>query len=350
MEFTAYQIADFLQGTIEGNPNVKINDFAKIEEGRAGTLCFLANPKYNNYIYDTQATIILVNKDFVAEKPVSATLIRVENAYEAVAKLLAFYEKHTEKALTGISQLAFVAPTAKVGKNAYIEQFVVIGEGVEIGDNAKIFARGTISENVKIGDNATIFSGVSIYKDCIIGNNCTLHSGVVIGADGFGFVPTDDGTYKKIPQLGNVIIEDDVEIGANSTIDRATMGSTVIRKGVKLDNLVQIAHNVDIGENTVIAAQSGIAGSTKTGKNCMFAGQVGIAGHLTVADGTKLGAQTGVAGSIKTPNTIYQGTPAVPVGIFRRSSVVYKSLPEMQNTIIQLEKRIKNLEEKLYKN
>ncbi|MDR2823751.1 MAG: UDP-3-O-(3-hydroxymyristoyl)glucosamine N-acyltransferase [Prevotellaceae bacterium] len=346
MEFTARQIADFLQGEIDGNPDVIVNDFAKIEGGKAGTLCFLANPRYNHYIYDTQASIILVNKDFVAEKPVSATLIRVENAYESVAKLLAFYEQNTEKPRTGISQLAFVAPTAKIGKNAYIEQFVVIGEGVEIGENAKIFARGTIGENVKIGENATIFSGVSIYKDCVIGNNCTLHSGVVIGADGFGFAPVEDGSYKKIPQLGNVVIEDDVEIGANSAIDRATMGSTIIRRGVKLDNLVQIAHNAEVGENTVIAAQSGIAGSTKIGKNCMFAGQVGIAGHLIVADGTILGAQTGVAGSIKTPNAAHQGTPAVPVGIFRRSSVVYKSLPEMQNKIIQLERRIKELEEK----
>ncbi|GHT20253.1 UDP-3-O-acylglucosamine N-acyltransferase [Bacteroidia bacterium] len=347
MEFTAQQIADFLEGEIEGNPNIKVNNFAKIEEGKTGTLCFLANPKYNHYIYDTQASIILVNNDFVAERTVAATLIRVKNAYESVAKLLTLYEQNTEKSRTGISQLAFVAPTAKVGKNAYIEQFVVIGEGVEIGENAKIFARGTIGENVKIGNNATIFSGVSIYKDCIIGNNCTLHSGVVIGADGFGFAPTADGSYKKIPQLGNVLIEDDVEIGANSTIDRATMGSTIIRKGVKLDNLVQIAHNAEIGENTVIAAQSGVAGSTKIGKNCMFAGQVGVAGHLTVADGTIFGAQTGVAGSIKTPNAAYQGTPAVPVGIFRRSSVVYKLLPEMQNTIFQLEKRIKELEEKI---
>ncbi|MCL1868379.1 MAG: UDP-3-O-(3-hydroxymyristoyl)glucosamine N-acyltransferase [Paludibacter sp.] len=349
MEFTARQIADFLHGTIEGNPDTIVNDFTKIEEGKAGTLCFLANPKYNQYIYDTEASIILVNNDFVAERPISATLIRVSNAYEAVAQLLTFYEQNTNKQRTGISQLAFIAPTAKIGKNAYIEPFVVINEGVEIGDNAKIFARGTIGENTKIGNNATIFSGVSIYKDCVIGNDCTLHSGVIIGADGFGFAPTEDGSYKKIPQLGNVIIEDDVEIGANTTIDRATMGSTIIRRGVKLDNLVQIAHNAEIGENTVIAAQSGVAGSTKIGKNCMFAGQVGVAGHLTVADGTILGAQTGVAGSIKTPNSAYQGTPAVSVGIFRRSSVVYKSLSEMQNTVFKLEKQIKELEEKLAK-
>jgi len=349
MEFTAQQIADFLQGKIDGDPDVTVNDFAKIEEGKKGTLCFLANPKYNHYIYDTEASIILVNNDFIAEKPISATLIRVENAYEAVAKLLTFYEQNTESQHTGISQLAFVAPTAKIGKNAYIEPFVVINEGVEIGDNAKIFARGTIGKNTKIGDNATIFSGVSIYKDCVIGNNCIFHSGVIIGADGFGFAPTEDGSYKKIPQLGNVVIEDDVEIGANSTIDRATMGSTIIRRGVKLDNLIQIAHNVEIGENTVIAAQSGVAGSTKIGKNCMFAGQVGVAGHLTIADGTVFGAQAGVAGSIKKQNSVYQGTPAIPINIFRRASVAYKSLPELQNTIFQLEKRIKELEEKLEK-
>lgn len=349
MEFTAKQIADFLQGKIEGNPDIVVNDFAKIEEGKAGTICFLANPKYNHYIYDTEASIILINDNFVIERPVCATLIRVENAYEAVAKLLTFYEQNTQTKRTGISQLAFVAPTAKIGKNAYIEPFVVINDGVEIGDNATIFARGTIGNNVKIGNNAIIYSGVSIYKDCIIGNNCMLHSGVVIGADGFGFAPTEDGSYKKIPQLGNVVIEDDVEIGANSAIDRATMGSTIIRRGVKLDNFVQIAHNAEIGENTVIAAQSGVAGSTKIGKNCIFAGQVGIAGHLIISDGTALGAQTGVAGSIKTPNSTHQGTPAMPVGLFRRASVIYKSLPEMQKTVLKLEKRIKELEEKLEK-
>ncbi|MCL2596172.1 MAG: UDP-3-O-(3-hydroxymyristoyl)glucosamine N-acyltransferase [Paludibacter sp.] len=345
MEFTAKQIAEFLNGTIEGNPDVVVSDFAKIEDGKAGTLCFLANPKYNHYIYDTEASIILVNNTFVTERPISATLIRVENAYESVAKLFSTYQQNTETQLSGISQLAFVAPSAKIGKNAYIEPFVVINDGAEIGDNAKIYARGTIGQNVKIGDNATIFSGVTIYKDCVIGNNCVFHSGVIIGADGFGFAPTENGSYKKIPQLGNVVIEDDVEIGANSTVDRATMGSTIIRRGVKLDNLVQIAHNAEIGENTVIAAQSGIAGSTKLGKNCMLAGQVGVAGHLIIADGTILGAQTGVAGSIKTPNTPHQGTPAVPVNIFRRSSVVYKSLPELQNTVFKLEKRIKELEE-----
>jgi len=349
MEFTAKQIAEFLDGKIEGNPNAVVHDFAKIEEGKTGSLCFLANPKYNHYIFDTEASIILVNNTFVTERPIPATLIRVENAYEAVAKLLTLYQQNTETQPTGISQLAFVAPSAKIGKNAYIEPFVVINDGVEIGDNAKIYARGTIGQNVKIGDNATIFSGVSIYKECVIGNNCVLHSGVIIGADGFGFAPTENGSYKKIPQLGNVIIEDDVEIGANSTVDRATMGSTIIKRGVKIDNLVQVAHNVEIGENTVIAAQSGVAGSSKIGKNCMFAGQVGVAGHISIAEGTILGAQAGVAGSIKIPNTPFQGTPAVPVNIFRRASVVYKSLPELQNTVYQLEKRIKELEEILDK-
>jgi UDP-3-O-[3-hydroxymyristoyl] glucosamine N-acyltransferase len=347
MEFTAQQIAEFLEGKIEGNPGIKVNNFAKIEEGTRGSLCFLANPKYNNYIYDTQASIVLINHDFVLEKPVSATLIRVESAYESVAKLLTFYEQATEEEKTGVSTLAMVSKTAKIGKNAYIEPFVAIGEGVVVGENVKLYARGTIGDNVKIGDNVTFYSGVTIYKDCEIGNNCTLHAGVVIGGDGFGFAPTEDGSYKKIPQLGNVVIEDNVEIGANSTIDRATMGSTIIRQGVKLDNLVQIGHNAEIGENTVIASQSGVAGSTKVGKNCMFAGQTGIAGHLTIPDGTLLGAQAGVASSIKTAGEAYQGTPAVPVAIFRRASVVYKNLPQLQATVYQLEKKIKELEEKL---
>jgi len=328
----------------------KVTRFAKIEEGTEGALCFLANPKYNNHIYDTQATIVLVNNDFALEKPVKATLIRVENSYEAVARLLSFYEQRTEPTKVGISSLAMISKTAKIGKNAYIEPFVAIGEGVEIGENVKLYARGTIGDGVKIGDNVTFYSGVTVYKDCVIGNGCTLHAGVVVGGDGFGFARADDGSYKKIPQLGNVIIEDNVEIGANSTIDRATMGSTIIHQGVKLDNLVQIAHNVEIGENTVIASQSGIAGSTKVGKNCIFAGQTGIAGHLTIADGTILGAQAGVAGSLKTPGEAHQGTPAVPVGIFRRSSVVYKKLPEMLQTIYKLEKRINELEETLANN
>lgn len=296
MEFTAQQIADFLDGQIEGNPSVTVSDFSKIEEGKPGTLSFLSNPKYNQFIYESQASIILVNKDFQPEKEVFATLIRVNDAYQSLAMLLSLVDQIKPKK-TGISPLAFISSTAEIDENAYIAPFVYIGEKVSIGKNARIYASCSIEDGVKIGENITLFSGVKIYSDCVIGNNCILHSGVVIGSDGFGFAPAEDGTYKKIPQLGNVILEDNVEIGANSIVDRATMGSTLIRKGVKIDNLVQIAHNVEIGENTVIAAQTGISGSTKLGTRCILGGQVGIAGHLRIADGTIFGAQTGVPNS-----------------------------------------------------
>jgi len=346
MEFTAQQIADFLGGEIQGNPSVKVHTFSKIEDGEPGTLSFLSNPKYNQYLYDCQSSIVLVNKDFQPEKEVQATLILVEDAYQSLARLMSLVEQ-TKPKKTGISPLAYVASTAKIGENAYIAPFVYIGDDVTIGKNAMLHPHSCIEDGSKLGENVTLFSGVKIYNDCVIGNNCILHAGSIIGSDGFGFAPTEDGSYNKIPQMGNVVIEDNVEIGANTVIDRATLGSTFIRKGIKLDNLIQIAHNVEIGENTVIAAQTGISGSTKIGKHCILAGQVGIAGHLNIADGTILGAQAGVAKSVKAANQIFQGTPSVPLSIFQRSSVVYKNLPELQKTIFELQKQIQDLENKI---
>ena len=346
MEFTAQQIADFLQGDIQGNPSVKVSTFSKIEEGKPGTLSFLSNPKYTHYIYDCQASIILVNKDFSPEREIKSTLIRVENAYQSLALLLTLVDQAKPKK-TGISPLAYISETAKIGENAYIAPFVYIGENVTIKDNACIQAHCSIEDNTQIGENVNLFSGVKIYNDCVVGNNCTLHSGSVIGSDGFGFAPTEDGSYKKIPQTGNVVLEDNVEIGANSVVDRATMGSTVIHKGVKIDNLVQIAHNVEIGTNTVIAAQTGISGSTKLGKHCTLAGQVGIAGHLHIADGTIFGAQTGISSSVKTPNQILQGYPAIPIMNFQRAAIVHKNLPELQKTISAMQKKIQELEKSL---
>ena len=346
MEFTAQQIADFLQGDIQGDPTVKVSDFSKIEEGRPGTLSFLSNPKYSQFIYDSQASIVLVNKDFQAEKDIAATLIRVQDAYQSLAMLMSMVEK-SNTVKTGISSLASVASTATIEENVYIEAFSQIGENVIIGKNSAVYAHCSIANGVKIGENAVLYAGVTIYKDCVIGNNCTLHSGVVIGSDGFGFAPTENGSYKKIPQMGNVIIEDDVEIGANSIVDRATLGSTIIRKGVKIDNLVQIAHNVEIRENTVIAAQTGISGSTKIGKQCILAGQVGVAGHLHIADGTVFGAQSGVPNSVKIPNQTLQGYPAIPVMNFHKSAIVHKNLPELQKLIYAMQKRIEELENKI---
>jgi len=345
MEFTAQQIADFIQGTVVGDPTVKVSSFSKIEDGTSGTLSFLSNPKYNQYIYDSNASVILVNRDFQPERAVRATMIQVENAYESLALLLSVVEQSIPKK-TGISSMSHIADSAVIGENVYIAPFVVIGENVNIGRNTRIYANCSVEDNVTVGENCTFYAGVKIYKDCRIGNNCILHSGVVIGSDGFGFAPLEDGSYKKIPQMGNVVIENDVEIGSNTTIDRATLGSTLICNGVKLDNLVQIAHNVEIGTNTVIASQTGIAGSTKVGKHCIFAGQVGIAGHLHIADGTIFGAQTGVPNSIKIPNQAFQGYPAVPVNVFRRSSIVYKNLNELQKTVYELQRKIAELEKK----
>ena len=346
MEFTAQQIADFLQGEIQGDPLVKVSNFSKIEEGKPGTLSFLSNPKYIHYIYDCKASIVLVNKDFIPDKEIESTLIRVDDAYQSLALLLTMVDQAKPRK-TGISPLAFISDTANIGENAYIAPFVYIGENVTIAKNAYIQAHCSIDDNVKLGENIKLFSGVKVYNSCVIGDNCTLHSGAVIGSDGFGFAPTEDGSYSKIPQTGNVVLEDDVEIGANSVVDRATMGSTIIRKGVKIDNLVQIAHNVEVGTNTVIAAQTGISGSTKLGNQCMLGGQVGIAGHLHIADGTIFGAQTGVSGSIKKTNQTLQGYPAIPIMTFQRASVVYKNLPEIQKMIFAMQKQIQDLENKI---
>ncbi len=346
MEFTARQIAEYLQGEIEGDPSVKVHGFSKIEEGRPGTLSFFSNPKYSRYLYQSQASLIIVNRDFKPEREMKATLIRVDNAYESMARLMALAEERTTKE-AGISPLAFISESAVIGENAYIAPFVYIGRNVTIGRNACIYSHASIEDGTKVGDNFTMYNGARIYKDCIIGNFCTLHAGAVVGGDGFGFAPTSDGSYKKIPQMGNVVIEDYVDIGCNATVDRSTMGSTHIGRGVKIDNLVQIAHNVEVGEHTVIASQSGIAGSSKIGRNCMFAGQVGIAGHLRVADGCIFGAKSGLAGSIKTPNQTYMGFPAIAANNFRRSSVVYKNLPELQRTVYELQRKIEEIEETL---
>ena len=346
MEFTAQQIADFLGGEVEGNASIKVSDFSKIEEGKPGTLSFLSNPKYSQYIYDSQASIILVNKDFQPEREVQSTLIRVDDAYQSLARLLSMVDQ-TKPRKTGISSLAYISTSAIIGEDAYIAPFVYIGEQVTIGKNVSLHPHSCVEDGAKLGDNVTLFSGVKIYYNCVIGNNCTLHSGSVIGSDGFGFAPSEDGSYKKIPQMGNVVLEDNIEIGANTVVDRATLGSTIIRQGVKIDNLVQIAHNVEVGSNTVIAAQTGISGSTKLGKQCILAGQVGIAGHLHIADNTIFGAQTGVPNSVKIPNQTLQGYPAVPVMTFHRASVVYKNLPELQKTVYALQKKIQELENRI---
>jgi len=331
MEFSAEQIADLLKGKVVGQPDIKVNNISKIEEGKEGTLSFLANPKYTTYIYNTKASIVLVNKNFTPEKEINATLIYVENAYEAFASLLEIYQQYkTNK--SGISKSAVIENSAKIGKDVYLGANVYIGENTIIGDNTKIYPNSYIGDNAVIGNNTTIFSGTNIYSECVIGNNCTFHSGTVIGSDGFGFAPQTATEFKKVPQIGNVIIEDNVEIGANTTIDRATIGSTIIRKGVKLDNLVQIAHNVEIGENTVIASQTGVSGSTKIGKNCMIGGQVGLAGHLVIGDNVKIGAQSGVHKNIK-DGLIMQGTPVVGYREWYKTAAIIKQLPDLKQQI-----------------
>jgi UDP-3-O-[3-hydroxymyristoyl] glucosamine N-acyltransferase len=340
MEFTVQQIADYLNGVVEGDGTLKVSELSKIEEGRSGTLTFLSNPKYTQYIYSTQASACLVNRDFVPEKEVTTTLIRVDNAYECLAKLLTLVDSVKPKK-QGISAKSDISESAKIGNNVYVGAFVVIGDGVVIGDNVQIYPNTFIDDNVVVGDGTVIYAGVKIYDGCRIGARCVLHAGAVVGSDGFGHAPDAEGHYHKIPQVGNVVIEDDVELGANTTIDRATMGSTVIRRGVKIDNLVQVAHNVEIGEDTVIAAQSGIAGSTKIGKRCMLGGQVGISGHITIADGSIFGAQSGVPSNIKEPNQIWQGYPVMPIMGFRRLTVLQKQLPDLSRRVHELEKKMK---------
>lgn len=342
MKFTARQIADFLKGTIEGDETLSVNDVSKIEEGKTGTLAFLANPKYEKYIYDTEASIVLISKDLKLEKPVKATLIRVKDAYEAFAGLLDLYEQSKPKK-SGISPLSSIASSTETGKDLYVGEFVVIGENAKIGDNVQLHPQVFIGDDVCIGDNTIIYPGVKVLKECKVGDNCVIHASTVIGSDGFGFA-MEDGTEsrRKVPQVGNVIIGNDVEIGSNVSIDRSTMGSTKIGNGVKMDNLIQIAHNVEIGDNTVIISQSGIAGSTKVGKNVIIAAQAGIVGHLTIGDGAIIGAQAGVPNNVG-ENEIVLGSPAFDIRLFKRASAVFKKLPEMYRQVNQMERELKEL-------
>jgi len=344
MKFTAQQIADFLGGVVEGNQQEEVSNFSKIEEGKPGTLSFLANPKYQHYLYDTESSIVLVDKSFLPTEKVSTTLIRVEDAYKAFAKLLSLYQEQMngKDNKSGVDNFAFISSTATLGKNVYVGPASYIGENVKIGNDVKIYPQVFVGDNVEIGDNTILYPGVKIYNYCVIGNNCCLHAGVVIGADGFGFVPQDNKAFQKVPQIGNVIIEDGVEIGANTTIDRATFDATIIRRNVKLDNQIQIAHNVEIGENTVIAAQVGVSGSTKIGKNCMIAGQVGFAGHLKIGDHVIIGAQAGITNDVK-DHQIIQGSPAINIKNFQRSSVVFKNLPELRWEVIDLQRKVAEL-------
>ena len=344
MEFSAKQIAEYVQGTIVGNENATVHTFAKIEEGIPGALSFLANPKYTHYIYTTRSSIVLVNKDFEPEQEVSTTLIKVEDAYESLARLMTLYEMHQPKK-TGISSLASIAETAKIGKDVYIGPYVCIEEGAEIGDLCYIHPHVTVGSNAKIGTDTILYPHVTIYHDCRIGNHCILHAGAVIGADGFGFAPSPEG-YEKIPQIGITILEDNIEVGANTCIDRATMGATIIHKGVKLDNLIQLAHNVEVGSHTVIASQGGIAGSAKIGEWCMFGGQVGVAGHIKIGDHVNVGAQSGIPGNVKSHTTL-MGYPAIDPKQFARSAAIYKKLPDMYTELGRLQKEIEELKKQL---
>ena len=346
MEFSAKQIAEFIQGTIVGDENATVHTFAKIEEGIPGAISFLSNPKYTHYIYDTQSSIVLVNKDFEPEKEIKATLIKVDNAYESLAKLLNLYEMSKPKK-TGIDPLAYIAPTAKIGENVYIAPFACVGDNAVIGDNTSLHPHATVGSGAKVGSNCILYPHATVYHDCRVGNNCILHAGSVVGADGFGFAPSPEG-YEKIPQIGIAILEDNVEIGANTCIDRATMGATIIRKGVKLDNLIQIAHNVEVGSNTVMASQVGVAGSTKIGEWCMFGGQVGVAGHITVGNKVNMGAQSGVNGSVKDGKALI-GTPPIEFKNYFKSSAVFKKLPDMYLELASLKKELDELKKQLNK-
>ena len=343
MKYSISQIAEYLQGTVEGQTDIKIKNIAKIEEAQEGDITFLANPIYTPHIYTTQASAVIVSKDFVPEKEVSATLLKVEDPYQAFSQLLSFYHNSYQDK-TGIDQFVHTGKNVELGEEIYIGAFSYIGNGVKIGNNVKIFPNCYIGDNCIIGDDTIIFSNVSVYYDTVIGKNVTIHSGTVIGADGFGFAPNNGNDFKKVPQIGNVIIEDQVEIGANCSIDRATMGSTIIHRGVKLDNFIQVAHNVEIGENTVIAALTGISGSTKIGKNCMIGGQVGIAGHIKVGNNVKVGAQSGITHNIK-DNEIIVGTPAIPIRNFKKSTIIFKNLEDLFNRIKTLEEEVKQLKD-----
>jgi len=339
VKFTAKQISDILEGEVEGNPNEEVSMLSKIEEGAKGSLTFLSNPKYTPFIYTTKASVAIVNKGFIPEKEISTTLIKVEDSYKAFSKLLEYYNQ-VKLNKTGIENPHYISESANIGKDIYIGAFSYIGNNVSIGDNVKIYPNVFIGDNVTIGDNTILFAGSKIYSESIIRNNCIIHSGAIIGCDGFGFAPNERGEFKSVPQIGNVIIEDNVDIGAATTIDRATLGSTIIRKGVKLDNQIQIAHNVEVGENTVIAAQTGVAGSTKIGKGCMIGGQVGIVGHLTIGNNVRIQAQSGISRNLKDDETV-QGSPALPYSDYNKSYVHFKNLSKLVDKVNELEKQLK---------
>jgi len=344
MQFTAQQIAALVQGKLEGDPDRKVSSVAKIEEAGPGDLCFLSNPKYEEYLYTSSASAVLVNETLVLLRPVTATLIRVKDAYASFALLLEQYDHIISgSGNVGIEQPSYIAATAKIGKDVYVGAFSYIGENALLADGVKIYPGAYIGNNAVIGKDSKIYSGVKVYHGCVLGERVIIHAGSVVGGDGFGFAPLKDGTYKKIAQIGNVIIEDDVEIGANTTVDRATMGSTIIRRGVKLDNLIQVAHNVEIGENTVIAAQTGISGSTKIGKNCIIGGQVGIVGHIHLADGTKINAQSGLSKSVTNENVTLNGSPAFEYKNSLKSQAIFRNLPDLQARLQKLEEIVSEL-------
>ena len=339
MEFSAIQIATFLSGTVEGDPEVKVYNVAKIEEGAPGMLSFLANPKYSQYLYTTKSSIVLINNDFELQDKVSATLIRVPDAYAAFAQLLGLYQQFMQSK-SGVSSLSFISKDASYGDDVYIGEFAFIGERAKIGNRVKIYPQVYIGDDVVIGDDTTIYAGAKLYAQTVVGNSCILHSGCVIGADGFGFAPQEDGSYNKIPQIGNVVLGNNVEIGANTCVDCATMGSTKIQDGVKLDNLIQIAHNVEVGKNTAVAAQTGVSGSTKIGANCVIAGQVGMAGHIHIADRTKIGAQSGILGNVKKEGEELMGSPAINLRDYLRMSVYTKNIEKLVKRVEDLEKKL----------
>lgn len=343
MQFTAAQIAMMINGQLEGDATVSVGNFGKIEEATTGDIAFLANPKYEDYLYTTKASIVIVNNTLELKQPISTTLLRVPDAYAAFAALLSKYQEIVSQQLSGIQQPSYIASTAKLGEYVYVGAFAYIGEQVTIGNNVKVYPGAFIGNNVTIADNCIIYPGVKIYHDCVLGSHVTIHAGSVIGGDGFGFAPMADGTFKKIPQIGNVILEDYVEIGANATIDRATMGSTIVKRGAKLDNLIQVGHNAEIGSNTVVAAQAGVSGSTKVGSNVMIGGQAGIVGHITIADGSRINAQSGVSKSIKQPNTTVTGSPAYDFTATLRSQALSRNLPSFEKRITELEKLVQQL-------
>jgi UDP-3-O-[3-hydroxymyristoyl] glucosamine N-acyltransferase len=343
MQFTAAQIALIINARVEGNPDAVVSSFGKIEEANDGQLAFLANPKYEDYLYSTGASVIIVNETQELKEPVNATLLRVSDPYTAFATLLSKYQEMVAQQMVGIQEPSYISKSAVLGENIFVGAFAYIGDNVKVGSNVKIYPNVYIGNNAVIGDNTILHPGVRIYHDCVVGRHVSIHAGTVIGSDGFGFAPQSDGSFKKVPQIGNVIIEDNVEIGANSTIDRATMGSTLIKSGAKLDNLIQVAHNVEVGHNTVIAAQAGVSGSTKIGNNVMIGGQAGIVGHIQIADNAKINAQSGVSKSIKVPHTAVTGSPAFEYTSALRSQAVTRNLPELEKRIIELENLVKQL-------